>query len=1086
VGFHDSGGAKILSLLAWLQTLGLERYAPILAENDVDMESVRLLTESDLQALGFSLGHRRKLLAAAAALNAPTPPAPPSGFAAPTAPGLLPADSADMGERRQLTVLFCDMVGFTELANRLDPEELQRIIRAYENACAVCVFRYEGYVFQRLGDGIVAFFGYPLAHEDEAERAIRAGLEIIQSLAILDVGAAGRLEVRIGIATGLVVISATEKAAVGEAMNLASRLQAIARPGSIVVSEPVHRLAGGVFDYEDLGGQTVKGIARPVPAWQVIGLRRAESRFQAAHRSALTQLVGRQAECDLLREAWRQAAAGRGRVVSIVGEAGIGKSRLLRVLIDEARQGSGVWSLELQCSPFHTQSALYPVAEQLRNRIFGEERHLDDAARWEAIAAYLRSTSLDLAEALPLFAHLLSVAPPASQLPSALSPERARLLTRQFLAAILVDLAKTSPGLFILEDLHWADPSTLDLIDYLATSIREAGVLVLLTHRPEFERTLPAAAEVTQLSLQRLRGSDAAAMVRLAFGDQEFPPEVLSKVLEKTDGVPLYIEEFSKAVVESRHAAVTAAAAQVVIPASLHDSLLARLDLLGEAKGVAQLAAMLGREFSREVLAAVWVGSEEALASGLDRLVQAGFVYPADDGARGRYLFKHALIQDAACESLLKSNLAAHHRRIAEVLETRFTDLLTEQPEVIAHHYAAGKLPERAARLWLDAGRQALRRNAHVEAAAHLRSALAAHAELPWTPQRALAELDVQITLGTALVAAKGYASSDVESAWMRAQQLCASVGDVPQQFPALFGMWMFQCVRANHRAALEISENIVRRAEAVQSGDLLIEALLARGISNFFLGDFAPARSNFERIDALYDPALHGAHRFQFGQDPLAIALIYLAWVQWITGDGPASLATIERATVLARGLEHPFTLSFVLAFSGWLRLYRDEVAEAAVLADETIALCTAEDIPVFLAQGLVIAAWCRCERGEPDGAAAMQSALDIFRSTGSRCFLPYWESFQAEAASRQAEPGPAIERLDRALAAMETTQERWAEPEVHRLRGLALERLGHAASDAEACHRKAVAAAQRLGAPGWERRAAAALAACLQSLAV
>ncbi len=1006
--------------------------------------------------------------------------------------GVVPEAKArqNLSERRQLTVMFCDLADSTALSARLDPEDTREVIRLYQETASRVIAEFDGFIARYMGDGILAYFGYPRAYENAAERAIHAGLNVVGAVTALEPMPGLKLRVRVGIATGLVVVGdtvgsgwASEKDVIGDAPNLAARLQSLAPPNSVIIAPSTQRLASGQFDFQDLGEQTLKGIAQPVRAWRVIGERHVESRFQAARVAPLTPLVGREAECNLLRDRWQKVVAGHGQVVGIGGEAGIGKSRLARVIIDETRDDSAVWVIELQCSPFHTQSSLYPVADHLRQRIFGDERLQDDALRWAAIEAYLRTTSLNVDDALPLFANLLSVPPPANRPPAAITPDRARLLMRHFLVTVLIDMARASPGIFILEDLHWADPSTLDLVDFFIERMRDARILVLLTHRPEFDHPLAPQAHVTSVALARLRGADASELVRLAFREQDFAPDVLRKVIEKTDGVPLYIEEFTKAVVESRQAAISAATSQVVIPASLHDSLLARLDLLGEAKGIAQLASMLGREFDRDVLAAVWTGSAESLTAGLARLMQAEFIYRSSDGARERYLFKHALIQDAAYESLLKSSRVTHHRRIAEVLEKQFANVMAEQPEVVAHHYAAGRVPERAAQLWLDAGQRSLRRNAHVEAAAHLRSALATLAETPDAPQRSLAELDMQITLGTALVAAKGYASPDVQATWSRAQALCAIVGDVPQQFPALFGLWMYECVGAHHRAALLLTENIVRRAEAVGSDDLLIEARLAMAISKFFLGELADAQAHFERVGAMYDPTRHASHRFQFGQDPASVAQNYLSWIHWLRGETRVALETSERALAFARSLEHPFTLSFALAFAGWHRLYCRDLPGADALTAEEIQLCTDEEIPVFLSHGHVMAAWSRCEKGDATGPAAMQSALDFFRATGSRCFLPYWDAFHADALSARGDHAEASLLLDHAFAAMEATDERWAEAELHRIRGLLLERRGEGAAAIEACHRRALASARQRGAKAWELRAAASLASCLRA---
>jgi class 3 adenylate cyclase len=1073
-------GTDADSVPVWLRQLGLERYEQVFADNDIDIEALRLLGEDDLEKLGVSLGHRKRMLQAIAAFDGATASAP---AAAPRPSEAEPPRGA-AGERRHVTALFCDMVGFTEFAGRVDPEVLQRIVNRYENACDTCVSRYGGSVFKRLGDGIIAFFGYPLAHEDEAERAIRAALDILAALRDMQFPEIGHIAVRVGIANGLVVMLSGDKDAVGDTMAIASRLQGVAEPDTIVVSEGVRRLAGSRFEYRDKGEPELKGVTRPIHVWQVAGLRRVVSRFEAMHHLApLTPFVGRAAEAGLVREQWEKASAGQGQVIGIGGEAGIGKSRLARIVCDEMRDDPSVWVTELQCSPFHTSSALYPVANELRRLIVADRPDGDDAARWAALQSYLRGTSLPVAEALPLFADLFSIAPPADHPVSPMTPERARLMLRQFIVAALIDQARSGPGIVIVEDLHWADPSTLEIVDLLMERVRDARILVVLTYRSEFQRALASHPHVKTLALARLRSADASELVRQAFAGQELGSEVMNQVVAKTDGVPLYIEEFTKAVAEAREAAaVSTAVAQVVIPESLQDSLVGRLDLLGAVKDIAQLAAMLGREFRRDILAAIWTGSAAALAAGLARLTQAEFIYPVEDRAQQRYIFKHALIQDAAYESLLKSHRATHHRRIAETLEAQFADIAAEQPELVAHHYWLGQHPERAAHLWLQSGQRSLRRNAHVEAAAHLRSALEAIAALSDTPARALTELDVQITLGTALVAAKGYASADVEAAWTRAQHLCSVVGNVPQQVPALFGLWMFETVRANHRAGMALSQTIVQLAEAARSDDILIEGHLAMGISRFFLGELPEARRSFDLIMATYDAEKHGGHRFQFGQDPAAIALIWLCWIDWLQGDFAAADGTIARATDFARSLKHPFTLSYVLAYAGYHQQYRRDLAALDGITAELIPLCMEEQIPVFLANGLMLAGWSQFTKGETDGPAALRQGLEIFRSTGSRCFLPYWLSLLAEILSARGEHAAAVALVEEADADMAATGEHWAEPEILRLHGEVLARSGAAGAAVDDRYRRAIDSARSRGMRSWELRAATSLARSLE----
>ena len=984
--------------------------------------------------------------------------------------------------------MFCDLADSTALSASLDPEDMRDVIVQYQKTAARTIAGYDGYIAQYMGDGILVYFGYPRAHEDDAERAVRAALRIVADVAALEPRPGLRLRMRVGIATGVVVVGDMEEerakggnTIVGDAPNLAARLQALGRYNTVVIAPSTRRLLGTQFEYEDLGEHILKGFAQPVRAWAVTGASSVASRFEAARSETLSPLVGRASERELMADRWQRAVAGDGQVVAFGGEAGIGKSRLARSLVDEVTGGSDAWAVELQCSPFHTHSALYPVVEWLRRSVYGEQAPADDAERLAALEAFLRRTSLDVDAALPLFANLLAIAPPAGAAPSGLSPDRQRLLTHRLLVSLAVDRARHAPGAILFEDLHWADPSTLDLADRFVEGAANAKVLVLFTHRPEFVPRWTKHGNVTAVTLQRLGSADAADLVRAMLRQHALDTDVMNRLVEKTDGIPLYIEELAKTVVESRQAAADSALEQLLIPASLHDSLLARLDLLGEAKGVAQIASVLGREFDRAVLEAVWGHDAATLAAGLERLVAAEFIFARDDGAR--YVFKHALIQDAAYESLLKSSRVLHHQRIAEVLERSFPEIVKREPERVAQHFGAGRRPEKATQYWATAGRQSLQRNAHVEAAAHLHNAIGALGEAQEAEDRALQELDLLLALGPAQIAAKGYASPDVEATWTRAQSLCATIGDVPQQFPALFGLWMFHCVRANHANALGLSSDVSRRADAAGIEDLRLEAHLAAGISHFFLADFAAAASNFEACIAMYDRERHAAHRFQFGQDPAVVALNYSCWMQWIGGDGAKALETSARAVDLARSLDHPFTLSFALSYAAWLRLFLGDLAAAREVVRELHALTTEHDIPVFLAWARVLDALLRCHDGERDaGVQALQAGLDFFRATGSRCFLPYWTALHAEQVAIAGDHKRAQEILDLALAGMEETGERWAEPELIRLQGVLLDRRG-ASQDAEHSYRAALDAARARGMPAWGERAAASLAAQRQT---
>ena len=630
------------SIRAWLQQLALEQYSQVFAENDVDLDTLPLLGEADLEKLGVSLGHRKRMLRGIADLTRWSGPPDRAGGRPSSRPvdGSAAAASAEVGERRHLTVLFCDMVvGHIELANRVIGV-LQTIIHAYEDACAACVERYEGYVFQRLGDGIVAFFGYPRAHEDEAGAGHPRRARHHRDPEPNQLCRRGDVAVRIGIASGLVVVLSAEKGAVGDTeLVIASRLQGIAESDTIAVSERVQRLAGARFELSGSGPAVAQGnrdarsrVARHRPAPFGEPLSGDPRRAAHAHHRP-----GRR-RSQIRHDCWHRAVAGDGQVVTIGGEAGIGKSRLARIIIDETRDDPAVWVTELQCSPFHTLSAFYPIAERLRQRLFLDLHEGDHAGRWAAVEAYLRGTSLPVDEALPLIADLLSVTPPTGEPVSPMTPERARTMTRHVLVSLLIDQAKAGPGIVLLEDLHWADPSTLDLVDFFIERMRGARILVLLTHRPEFDCVLPSKAYVRRMALARLRSEDASELVRLRCADRDFAADVLRQVIEKTDGVPLYIEEFVKVrSSESRQAAATAAMSQVVIPQSLHDSLLARLDHLGDAQGLSRSRpAMLGREFrSRRPGGRGGMGTPRALVAGLARLAEAEFIFPCRGRAAG-------------------------------------------------------------------------------------------------------------------------------------------------------------------------------------------------------------------------------------------------------------------------------------------------------------------------------------------------------------------------------------------------------------------------------------------------------------------
>jgi class 3 adenylate cyclase len=766
-----------MDVSTWLRELGLAGYAQAFRANDIDADVLRRLTADDLIALGISsIGHRRKLLDAIAEL-----PRPDSG-------ALREPEAPRAAERRQLTVLFCDLVGSTELAARLDPEDMSRVIRAYQECCAAVVERWGGHVAKYMGDGVLAYFGWPVAHEDDAERAVRAGLALGQALTRVTTPAVEPLAARVGIATGLVVVgemigegAAREEAVVGETPNLAARLQALAEPGGVVISQATRRLVGGLFELDDLGSQQLKAFVELLAAWRVAGEGRAEGRFEARHAGGLTPLVGREHELDLLFDRWQQASEGEGQVVLLSGEPGIGKSRLVRALRE--RLGDALYTtLSHLCSPFYQTSALHPVIDLLE-RAAGFTRDDPPARKLDKLEALLARGTNDVAAAAPLIAALLSLPTGDRYPPLDLAPERQKHEILNALLVQLTGLAAERPVLALYEDVQWADPSTLELLERVIERVQRLPVLVLVTFRPEFVPPWRGRAHLTALSLNRLNRRRGAAMVAELTG-KALPAEVLEQILLKTDGVPLFVEELTKAVLElgllrdaGDRYVLGGPLPPLAIPPTLQDSLVARLDRLAPVKEVAQVAACIGREFGYELLAAVLPLDSTALHDALHALAQAELVFGEGTPPHANYLFKHALVRDAAYESLLKSRRQALHARIAGALEERFPDIASAQPELVAHHCTAAGLTEKAVEYWSKAGQSAIERSAMAEAVVQLKKGLELLAGLPADSTGGRRELDLQVALGVALMAAEGWGSREAVGAYARARELSEQSG---------------------------------------------------------------------------------------------------------------------------------------------------------------------------------------------------------------------------------------------------------------------------------------------------------------------
>src|SRR5712692_1225953 len=773
-----------IEITNWLRGLGLEQYASAFHDNAIDAEILRELTADDLKDLGVNLvGHRRKLLAAIAALR-PDPPGSGTPIAS-TEPVRRRQDAgigAADAERRQLTVMFCDLVGSTELSARLDPEDLREVVAAYHRTVADVIRSFDGFVAKYMGDGVLVYFGYPRAHEDGAERAVRAGLGVVDAVGRLAVKSAD-LQARVGIATGLVVVgdligegSAQEQSVVGETPNLAARLQALAEPGTVVIAAATRRLVGDLFEYRDLGAVEVKGITRPVSAWQVLRPSVVASRFEALRGAALTRLVGRDEEIDLLLRRWARAKTGDGQVVLVSGEAGIGKSRIAATLTERLDAEIAI-RRRYFCSPYHQDSALFPFVDQL-GRAAGFARE-DPAAvkleKLEALVALAAPGDADVA----FLADLLSL--PASErhpLPN-LSPQRKKERTLEALITQLEGLARRQPVLMVFEDAHWIDPTSRELLDLIVERVRSLPVLLVVTFRPEFEPPWIGQPQVTMLALNRLDRHDRAVLLKQIAGGKALPDEVVDQIVDRTDGVPLFVEELTKSVLESgvvREESDRYVLDRVLppfaIPTTLHASLLARLDRLASVRLVAQIGAAIGREFPYALLRAVSRLPEGELQAALARLVASELVFQRGMPPDAVYAFKHALVQDAAHDSLLRSTRQQLHAQIAEALAAHSPELMDSQPELFAQHYAEAGLIEKSVACWGKAGRRSAARSAMAEATAQFHKGLDQLALLPDTPERQRQELEFRIALGGVLQAAKGFAAPETGDTFARAREL--------------------------------------------------------------------------------------------------------------------------------------------------------------------------------------------------------------------------------------------------------------------------------------------------------------------------
>ena len=1062
-----------MDVVVWLRSLGLGKYEAIFRENDIDETVLPSLTHENLKELGVaSFGHRVKLLDAIAALRAGTVNAP-SATAEPARPSAAkPTETPiaeTVGERRHITVLFCDLVGSTSISAGLDAEEWRDLVGSYLDAASAAVTDMGGHVAKKLGDGLMALFGYPVAQENDSERAARAALSIQRALAEVnrkntDAGKPA-LNARIGIETGPVVIDAAGEI-YGDAPNIAARVQTLAEPGAVVVTARVQRQVAGLFVVEERGSHTLKGVPEPVTLFRLV---RASGGGRRAGQRNLTPLVGRDEEVAMLMRRWERARQGDGQLVLIMGEPGLGKSRLIEEFHARLRDTPHTWA-EWSCSQLLQNTPLHPIADWGRQRFGGAD--VSAEKRLADLENLLSLIKLDPEENAALLAPLLDIPlPPDRAL--ALPPEELRRRQLAALTSLVMTGARAQAGVLALEDLQWADPTTLDLLRGIAERGALAPLLVLITARPEFRPPWGVRSHHGMISLAPLDHHQVRHMVGELTARHALSKEVVDGVTARTGGVPLFVEEVTRLLLERGEQGGVQA-----IPPTLQQSLTARLDRLGPAREVAQIGAVIGRNFSYPLLRAV-AGMEDApLQIVLEQLAEADILLVQGLPPAADYRFKHALIQDAAYENLLKSRRQQFHRRIAQTLIERFPEVAEAEPAVIAHHYMEAGLGEQAIVFWQKAGQRAAARSANLEAIAHLTKGLEVLKTQPETSARDQQELVLQTTIGVPLIAIKGMAAPEVERAYARARQLCLQVGDTPQLFPALFGLWWFYEVKPDLGAAHELARQLLNLAGKADDSALLIQAHRAMGHTLFWLGEFSSARSHLEQAIARYDPQLHRSLASTYGEHAGVITRGFAAHVLWYLGYPDRALEAMQEALSIAAELTHPWTVAMINVFAAWLRAYRREPHLVQQPAEGALKLAREHELAFWVGHATVLQGWARVQQGEGEEAIAdIRRGIAAYRATGAELESSYWLALLAEACATGDAVEEGLAALTEGLNLVATTGVPFCHAELLRLKGELLLKQDEP-NQAEASFREAINVASIQQAKLLELRAAMSLA--------